>query len=136
MLTALKEAKKDTTVASVHGQTDPAEAEPMPIRSSGTVSVGTIIPRDTRNHLKTLLDEYVDAFSWDTKDLTGVPPHLAVHKLEIDPSQRPIKQKRRVFAPERVEAIRGEVNKLLEADVIEEVFYPEWIANPVMVKKT
>ena len=29
-----------------------------------------------------------------------------------------------------------EVEKLLEADFIREVFYPDWLANVVMVKKS
>uniref|UniRef100_A0A2N9FW18 Uncharacterized protein n=1 Tax=Fagus sylvatica TaxID=28930 RepID=A0A2N9FW18_FAGSY len=51
------------------------------------------------------------------------------------PSIRPIKQKRRVFAPDRNQAISDEVEKLLTAGFIREVFYPDWLANVVMVKK-
>uniref|UniRef100_A0A2N9GP39 Uncharacterized protein n=1 Tax=Fagus sylvatica TaxID=28930 RepID=A0A2N9GP39_FAGSY len=56
-------------------------------------------------------------------------------KLNVDPSIRPIKQKRRVFAPDRNQAISDEVEKLLTAGFIREVFYPDWLANVVMVKK-
>ena len=41
----------------------------------------------------------------------------------------------RVFAPERNKAIMDEMNKLLAAKFIREVYYPEWLANVVMVKK-
>uniref|UniRef100_A0A2N9FT66 Uncharacterized protein n=1 Tax=Fagus sylvatica TaxID=28930 RepID=A0A2N9FT66_FAGSY len=44
--------------------------------------------------------------------------------------------KRRVFAPERNNAIMEEVDKLLAANFIREVFYPDWLANVVMVKKS
>uniref|UniRef100_A0A2N9ED79 Uncharacterized protein n=1 Tax=Fagus sylvatica TaxID=28930 RepID=A0A2N9ED79_FAGSY len=47
-----------------------------------------------------------------------------------------LKQKRRVFAPERNNAIMEEVDKLLAANFIREVFYPDWLANVVMVKKS
>jgi hypothetical protein len=49
---------------------------------------------------------------------------------------KPVKQKRRKFAPERVEAITVEVEKLLKAQFIEEVYYPDWLANVVLVKKS
>ena len=49
--------------------------------------------------------------------------------------RKTIKQKKRSFAPERQEAIKQEVEKLLEVGFIEEIQYPEWLANPVMVKK-
>jgi hypothetical protein len=56
------------------------------------------------------------------------------HKLGINPSYKPIKQKRR-YAPERRETIRQEVNKLLDVGFIRPVDYPSWLANPVLVEK-
>jgi hypothetical protein len=38
--------------------------------------------------------------------------------------------------PKRVEAIAKEVEKLLKAQFIQEVYYPEWLANVVLVKKS
>uniref|UniRef100_A0A2N9G648 Uncharacterized protein n=1 Tax=Fagus sylvatica TaxID=28930 RepID=A0A2N9G648_FAGSY len=68
-------------------------------------------------------------------DMPGIDPATICHKLNVDPSIRPIKQKRRVFAPDRNQAISDEVEKLLTAGFIREVFYPDWLANVVMVKK-
>jgi len=47
----------------------------------------------------------------------------------------PILQKKRVFTQEKYKAIAEEIRKLLEADFIREVYYLEWLANMVMVKK-
>ena len=41
----------------------------------------------------------------------------------------------RGFAPKRNKAVMDEVDKLLAANFIREVYYPEWLANIVMVKK-
>ena len=41
----------------------------------------------------------------------------------------------RVFAPERDNAIKEEVQKLTLAKFIREVYYPDWLVNVVMVKK-
>ena len=57
------------------------------------------------------------------------------HKLNVNPSFKPVKQKRRSFAPKRQKAINEEVGKLLQAKAIREVEYPEWLANVVLVKK-
>jgi hypothetical protein len=46
------------------------------------------------------------------------------HKLGIDPSFKPIKQKERRYMIERREVIRQEVNKLLEVGFIRSVDYP------------
>ena len=40
-----------------------------------------------------------------------------------------------MFAQERDKAIAEEVQNLLDADFIREVYYPDWLANVVMVKK-
>ena len=40
-----------------------------------------------------------------------------------------------MFAQEWDKAIAEEVRKLLEADFIREVYYPDWLANVIMVKK-
>jgi hypothetical protein len=63
-------------------------------------------------------------------------PLIIVHRLNVDPGSRPIKQRMRTFAPERNQTIAAEVSKLLAAEFIREVDYPEWLANVVLVKKS
>jgi putative transposase len=41
----------------------------------------------------------------------------------------------RHFDEEKRKVIGEEIHKLLEARFIKEVHYPEWLANPVLVKK-
>ena len=53
----------------------------------------------------------------------------------MDPERKPIQQRRRVFAPEWNQAITDEVNKLLAVGFVREVYYLEWLANVVLVKK-
>ena len=48
---------------------------------------------------------------------------------------KPVQHKRRVFAPEQDQAVTDEVNKLLSTGFIQEVYYPDWLANVVLVKK-
>ena len=67
--------------------------------------------------------------------MPGIDPSVIVHRLNVLPSFSPIRQKKRVFAQERDKAIAEEVRKLLEADFIQEVYYLDWLANVVMVKK-
>ena len=40
-----------------------------------------------------------------------------------------------MFAPERDNAIKDEVQKFIAAKFIQEVHYPDWLANTIMVKK-
>ena len=65
----------------------------------------------------------------------GIGPAIITHRLNVSPSFKAVKQKRRSFAPERQKVINEEVGKLLQAGAIREVEYPEWLANVVLVKK-
>ena len=85
--------------------------------------------------LTTFVKDNQDVFAWIHKDMPGIDPSVMVHKLNVSPSFPPIRQKKRVFAQEQDKAIAKEVRKLLEAGFIREVYYPDWLANVVMVKK-
>ena len=50
-------------------------------------------------------------------------------------SSKPVRQKKKVFAPKRDNAIKEEVQKLTTVEFIREVYYLDWLANIVMVKK-
>ena len=67
--------------------------------------------------------------------MVGIDPAVITHKLSVSASFKPVKGKRRSFAPKRQKAINEEVGKLLQAGAIREVEYPEWLANVVLVKK-
>ncbi|KAJ9542423.1 hypothetical protein OSB04_028929 [Centaurea solstitialis] len=67
--------------------------------------------------------------------MVGIDPSIISHKLNVDPTFKPIKQKRRKFAPERNKVINDEVDNLLKTGKIREVKYPEWLANVVIVQK-
>ncbi|XP_071687153.1 uncharacterized protein [Rutidosis leptorrhynchoides] len=46
-----------------------------------------------------------------------------------------LRQKKRGIAPERNEWLKAEVDKLVKANILREVLYQTWVANPVLVKK-
>ncbi|XP_074351819.1 uncharacterized protein LOC141690966 [Apium graveolens] len=60
-------------------------------------------------------------------DIPRIFPNPITHKLIVDPTRKAVQQKKRTYAPNRLEAIKQEVEKLLEAGFIEEVQFPEWI---------
>ena len=75
-------------------------------------------------------------FAWSHEDRPGIPTSIIRHHLKVDLERKPIQQRIRVFVPERNRAIMHKVDKLLVASFIKEVYYLEWLANVVMVKKT
>nr|XP_017221119.1 PREDICTED: uncharacterized protein LOC108197890 [Daucus carota subsp. sativus] len=99
------------------------------------VKIGKGLDTVFKEELIQLLRSYADVFAWSPDDMPGLDESLAMHSLDVDPKKKPVKQKRRNFAPERQKAIDEEVGKLMKADIICEIKYPEWLANVVMVKK-
>ena len=55
--------------------------------------------------------------------------------MKIHPGSKPVKQRLRRFDEEKRRAIGEEIAKLLAAGFIREVYHPEWLANPVLVRK-
>ncbi|XP_058103347.1 uncharacterized protein LOC131246898 [Magnolia sinica] len=60
---------------------------------------------------------------------------MSINRLNVDTDHKLVKQKRRAFDAERYTAIADEVSNLLSVGFIEEIHYPDWIANVVPVKK-
>src|SRR3954471_2879167 len=67
--------------------------------------------------------------------MPGVPRELAEHKLHVRPGSKPVKQPLRLFSEDKRREIGEEIAKLQAAGFIMEVFFPEWLANPVLVMK-
>ena len=97
--------------------------------------IGSKLAENLKNLLIHFLRQNKDVFAWKQADMGGIDPTVITHRLNVSPSFKPIKQKRRSFVPERQKAINEEVSKLLQAGAIREVEYPEWLANVVLVKK-
>jgi hypothetical protein len=76
-----------------------------------------------------------DVFAWSPSDMPGIPREVAEHSLNIRAAARPVKQPLCRFDEEKRRAIGEEIRKLLAAGFIKEVFHPEWLANPVLVRK-
>ena len=74
-------------------------------------------------------------FAWDAYEVPGLDPKFICHHLNVNPLVTPKKQPPRRPSNEHVEAVKSEVFKLKQARAIKEVFYPQWLANTVVVKK-
>ena len=55
--------------------------------------------------------------------------------MKVRPGSKLVKQRLHRFDEEKRRAIDKEIAKLLAAGFIKEVHHPEWLANPVLVRK-
>ncbi|XP_048605621.1 uncharacterized protein LOC106373592 [Brassica napus] len=102
---------------------------------SRTARVGAYLSEEMQRSVLDFLKANVSTFAWSMSDMKGIDPAITAHELNVDPTVKPIRQKRRKLGPDRSKAVNEEVDRLLGAGSIAEVRYPEWLVNPVVVKK-
>ncbi|RVW77668.1 hypothetical protein CK203_053395 [Vitis vinifera] len=99
------------------------------------LKIGTSLSPDERNRVIDLLRSYLDVFAWSYKDMPGLDPSIAQHRLPILPHARPVKQKLRRLHPRWSLQVKKEIQKQLSVGFLLVVKYPEWLANVVHVPK-
>ena len=67
--------------------------------------------------------------------MPGLDPQVAMHRLNIKPDAKLVKQQQRLFRPDIMEAIKTEVHKLIKCGFIQEEQHPYWLVNTVHVLK-
>ena len=97
--------------------------------------VGAKLPLPGKARLLEFLRANVEVFAWNPYEAPGVDPNFICHRLNVNPAVIPRRQPSRRPSKEHAEAVRSEVAKLKQAGAIKEVFYPQWLANTVVVKK-
>ena len=83
------------------------------------------LEKKIKKDLVRFLRKSIDVFAWSHEDVPGIDPSVITHRLNVYPSFKPIRQKKKVFAPKRDTAIKEEVQKLTVAKFIQEVYYPD-----------
>ena len=97
--------------------------------------VGAQLPLQKKEELIEFLKRNIDVFAWDACDASGIDPAFICHHFNVNSTVTPKKQPPRHPSRKHANAIRDEVAKLKRAGAIKEVFYPEWLANTVVIKK-
>ena len=97
--------------------------------------VGAQLPPQEKKELMVFLKKNIDVFAWSAYKAPGVDLTLISHYLNINLAIVPRKQPPRCSSKKHSEDVKEEVLKLKQAGAIDEVFYPEWLANIVVVRK-
>ena len=97
--------------------------------------LGSGLAEEEEKELETFLRANIEVFAWTPYEMPGIDPEVICHKLNVDRSAKPVIQRTRRSTLMHVEAVKEEVDRLLEARAIREVNYPTWLSNTVVVKK-
>ena len=86
--------------------------ENVPLENSNPekfTRIGTSMEMKTKQDLVHFLKKSMDVFAWSHEDMPSIDPSVVTHRLNVYPSSKLVHQKKRVFAPERDNAIKEEV---------------------------
>ncbi|KAL0451512.1 UNVERIFIED_CONTAM: hypothetical protein Slati_1129300 [Sesamum latifolium] len=124
---------KDEALVMVQPVEEVLMVELIPGDPEKVTKIGSKMKENLRDQVVDCLRKNKDVFAWTPKDLEGIDPGVIMHHLNLDPTIRPVKQKKGYFRLEKDKIIQGEVNKLLTTEHIREIQFPEWLSNIVLV---
>ena len=62
--------------------------------------IGTSMEEKTKQDLVRFLKRSTNVFAWSHEDMSGINPSVVTHRLNVSSSYQPVRQKKKVFAPE------------------------------------
>ena len=93
------------------------------------------MPPQEKEELIEFLRRNVDVFAWNAYEAPEVDLSFICHHMNVNPSVTSKNQPPWCSSKYHFDVVKDKVMKLKQAGAIKEVFYPEWLANTVVVKK-
>ncbi|VFQ69607.1 unnamed protein product [Cuscuta campestris] len=117
--------KYDTQVGEVTAQLLRAEERRPRVEVAGDIEEVDLEPGTTLRKVISVLRRFRKVFAWSPADMLGLDHKIAVHRLNVLPDAKPVKQKRRHLLQERRDFVKKEVATLQSIGHIWEVHYPD-----------
>ncbi|KAL2610727.1 hypothetical protein R1flu_029300 [Riccia fluitans] len=99
------------------------------------IRIGATLSPQERQQYVNLLGEFEDVVADDYRDMKGIPPEIAEHRIGLLPNTRPLRSQCYRLNPNYAERVKKELDKLLEAQFIYPVETPAWLSPIVVVPK-
>ncbi|KAH9293918.1 hypothetical protein KI387_040878, partial [Taxus chinensis] len=99
------------------------------------IKVGQSLNPQELGDFTTFLSKHRQAFAWSYEDMPGLDPDIVVHNIVTLPNIKPVKQKLRKMHPRVALLVKEELQRLLSANFIQPIDYPQWVSNVVPVTK-
>jgi hypothetical protein len=89
----------------------------------------------TTTTIEDLLQEFIDVFTWNYKELRGIPPHIVEHKIELETTIPPSHQVHYCMNPNYATVVKQDLDKLLAIGFIKLMEQVIWLSPIVVVLK-
>ena len=100
-----------------------------------TTSINANLSQSEKTQLIALLKEYVDVFTWEYNEMSGLDPSLVAHALNVELGVKTMIQPMRTFHSNIEAQIIQEVQKLHVASFVKPIEHLKWLSNIVPIKK-
>jgi hypothetical protein len=100
------------------------------------VKIGASFPPQIQTTLIKCLKAIADIFATSPKEMSGIDPAVACHRLNVNPNMKYVAQRRRRQTPQKAKVVKTIVGRLIQEKFSFEIHYTEWLSNVVLVKKT
>ena len=97
------------------------------------VQFGPTLSKEERSELQGLVLEYANLFVSCHQDLPAIT--LEEHHIELIPGAQPMRARQKRMAPEKMQILKNELDKLLEGGFIIQIHNTEWVFLVVLVPK-
>ncbi|GKC22547.1 hypothetical protein Tco_1024697 [Tanacetum coccineum] len=131
-----KDKGEDESLEKSSGSKPPEKVVIHDGYSDQTITIGGSLTAEYRSRLIEKLRKHADAFAWTPTNMTGIPRFVVENELKTYPHIEPRVQWKRSIAPDRRKVVKDEVTEWLKAGIVRKVWYPTWVANLVLVKKS
>ena len=126
---------EETSTEKVKPVVSPTDYEKEEVSPGKNFYLNKRMRREERAAYARLLREYLDIFAWEPSDLTGIPPHLGEHHIDLTKGSVPVRQRQYRLNPKYLLMVKEEIDRLLEAGFIYPVNNSEWVSPIVVVPK-
>jgi hypothetical protein len=103
--------------------------------NSKIVLINVTLPSKFVKAIEILLQNYMDVFAWNYKELKKIPRQICEHMIELMAIVRPIKQKQYKMHLNYALKAREDLDKLLDIRFIYPIESTQWISPLVIVPK-
>ena len=97
--------------------------------------IGKYLNIKEQENFPSLLQEFIDVFTWSYKDMSGTDRDIVISKIPLHPDAKPIKQRLRMMKSEQALKLKKEIQKQFDVGFIRLAQYAELVANVVPVLK-
>ena len=98
------------------------------------IKIRVNFPKDMKDELITLLNEFKEIFAWSYQDMPGLDTEIVVHKIPVK-SWPLVRQALQRMKSEIILKIKEEIEKQLKVGFLTTIAYSDWVTNIVPMPK-